>query len=362
MKMYTYYKKITFILLIITGCKVYAQETASKKIEKEYAFINAGKIYLENKYGDITINGWEKDSLYIIINVVSSHKKKDNAVNLLQRVEFDIDKAGDFISIQSEISDKNLSFFAKHFNKVNPFDFDKSNLQIDYTVFLPEYTEINIQNKFGDIIITDWKGELEAKLEHGDIWINDEINTVNLEMKFGKLRAKWIKYSHLDIKNGNVDIEQSENLRIKSSGSDFNIENVDKMELYSSKDEIKIMNAGNISGNIDFSDVLIENISDQVDLTMNLADLAVYHVINKDAVVKIEQESSNISINITGLAFKFSAMMEQGLIRIPKSFSDIKTEIIDESKKVRTINARYGINPSGLFEISGKKGAVILKE
>jgi len=49
-------------------------------------------------------------------------------------------------------------------------------------------------------------------------------------------------------------------------------------------------------------------------------------------------------------------------VRLPKSFHDVDSEMLDKGKKLREINAVYGKKVQGRISITGKKGVVLLKE
>lgn len=361
--MYIYCKKILLLFIAIMSIKTaWSQEAVTKSLGKTYGLTHAGKMFLESKYGNIIINGWDKDSISIKANIKAIHKKKENAKELLDRIDPQIKIAGDFIKITSEISDKNTGFISRYFNKLNPFEPDQSNIQIDYTIYLPAGAGIEVNNMFGDIIIADWQGELKVILHHGDLWINDPVTKADIEMKFGKLRGQFIEDVNIDIKNGEVDLKEAKNLRIKSSGTTLKIEKVTELEIYSSKDEVNIEEVAGISGNLSFSNVRLHNVISNINLSMHITDFAVSKIHSKTPIMNIEQESSDINIDITGVSFNFNASMEQGLIRIPKSFSDIETNVIDENKKIRVINATYGVSPFGKLSMTGEKGIIILKE
>lgn len=359
----TFYKKLLLIAMTVTsGCTLAAQEKASKKIERTYAMTHAGEFHLDNRYGNVAINGWEKNSIAITIDIKVSHKKKENAEDLLERINPEFKVVGDFVGITTEIAEKGTSFFSRYFNKANPFDFDKTNIRINYTVYLPVNAEIDVTNKFGDVIVADWTGKLKAKIEHGDMWINTDLTNANITMRFGKLRAKSITYGSISLKNGRIDMVESEDLRINSSGTTIKIQKVSSLDLYSSKDEVSIENVGSIMGDLRFSNIYIDTLGKEIGLRMKLVDFRVSNIEKPDAIVTIDQESSEIYLNVTGLAFKFDATLEEGLLRIPTSCTHIKTNVIDRGKKIREISASYGKGTPGRFSITGKKGAVVLRE
>ncbi len=360
--MYTCYKKMVLLTLVALSFSLHSQETLTKKIEKTLEMTNAGELYINNKYGNVTINGWDRNTIEIIIDIKVTSKKKDDAKSLLERIDSQIKAAGDYISVTSEFSAKSSSIFSRYFNKVNPFDFDKSNVEINYTINLPVNAEIDLSNKFGDVVLENWTGKLKANVQHGDLWINETITNANIDMKFGKLRTKSITYGTVSLKNGSADIKYSKDLLLKTSGSTIEIETVSNLELVSSKDEILIGNVEKIEGHLLFSNAQIDNVDNGISLIMKVAELRVSKINQPDAVVHIEQESSEIVLNISDLAFKFNATLEQGLLRLPKSLSNINTSVIDKGKRIREISATYGKLNLGVFTFTGKKGIITLKE
>lgn len=344
------------------GLTVSAQETVSKKVEKSYGLTNNGELHLNNKYGDVLINGWDRNAIKLVVDIEVSHKKKENAKDLLDRIDIETKVTNDFVSITSGINEKSTSFFSRYFNKMNPFDLDKSNIKINYTIYLPSNAEMDITNKFGDVIISDWEGKLKANVEHGNVWINDDLTNANISMKFGKLHTKNITYGNLTLKNGELDLEESKQLKINSSGTNMEIGTVSSLEIYSSKDEININEVTSIQGELAFSKVHINSVGEEIRLTTKIADLWVSKIEKPNSRIHIDQESSELNINIAGQSLIFNATLEQGLLRIPTSFTDIHTDVINKGKKIREINATYGNGPYGEFILTGLKGVIILKE
>lgn len=363
MKVIFYKHLLLLLMLLLSANNIWAQEKVSKKIEKTYPMTNAGELHLENKYGNVIINGWEKKTIQIDIEIQVTKKKKEDAQELLKRINPVINSVEDFLNIASVIEESDNSILSRFFNKANPFDFDKGNIQIDYTIYIPSNAEINITNKFGDIIISGWNGKLKAKVQHGDMWVNKSLNNANIEMKFGKLKTKSITYGNIRSKNGEINIEESKDLKISSSGTIIKIENVEKFEIHSSKDQITIEKVGDIQGELMFSNVHIDTVYEDINLSMEVADVWISKIQKTNPNVVIDQESSELSINIAGLAIDFNASLEQGLLRIPKSFTNIKTDVIDKRRRIRNISAKYGKgNVLGNFQITGIKGVIILKE
>lgn len=361
--MNTFYKYILFSIIVLAFANpLKAQESATKTIEKSYPLTNDGTFYLNNRYGDIIINGWDKSTLQITISVKVNHKKKEQAELLLDRFQLEEKAVGNMVNITTEILKKNGSVVSRYFNKANPIDFNKSNVQIDYTISIPKNASIDLTNKFGDIIIESFEGKLNTNLQHGDMWINQDIDNAKIDMKYGKLKTKSIQYGDITLKNADLNLTSSKNLVLNSSGANIEIDEITSLELLSNKDEIKATHIGDIRGDSKFSTIRIGSLADEIDLTMKVTTFNVSKIEKPEAFIHIEQESSDIEIDITGLSFKFKAYLKEGVLKIPKTFENITTDVIDKGDKLREINATYGDNPLGKISVNGYKGTIIFKD
>lgn len=359
----THYKKVLWIALVLFSVQLATgQERVSKTIEKSFSLTNTGSLQLENKYGNINLTGWDKNEVSIKIIIKVNHKKQDNAKDLLKRVNPKFKSSNDYVAVVSEISNRNTGWFADLFNSANPITTNRSHVQIDYEVFLPKQAKLKVTNRFGDVIIDGWSGQLKTLIEHGDLWLGENLSKADIILKFGKLRAKDIDYASLSLKNGELDMNDSKNLRLNSSGTEITLNSVNTLEIYSNKDNILATEIGTVYGDLKFSTIVIERLNKDVDLTMKIADFRISKILEPATEISIAQESSEIRLGILDFSHRFKATLEQGVVRLPKSFENVSSTILDKGKKLREIEATYGNEKKGLIVIQGLKGIVTLKE
>jgi len=169
-----FYKKLLLLFVALSLSQIIrAQETISKTIEKNLSINADGTFYLNNKYGNVEVNGWEEDHLDIVMSVKVFNKKEDEALDLLERIQPEIKIVGDMIYVTSMVVEKGGNAISRYFSKANPLKLDKNSVQIDYSINLPKNVSIDINNKFGDVIIDNFEGKLNTNLQHGDMWINN---------------------------------------------------------------------------------------------------------------------------------------------------------------------------------------------
>ncbi|MDT0607507.1 hypothetical protein [Croceitalea rosinachiae] len=359
----THYKKVLWLAMVLFSVQlVTGQERVSKTVEKSFSFTNAGALQLENKYGNINLSGWDKNEVSIKISIKVNHRKKDNAKDLLKRVNPKFKSSSDNVSVVSEIANKNTGWFADFFNSANPIDSERSHVQIDYEVFLPKKTKLKVTNRFGDVIIDGWSGQLNTIIEHGDLWLGENLSKADIILKFGKLRAKDMDYASLNLKNGKLEMDNSKSLRLNSSGTEINMNSVTSLEIYSNKDDILATEIGTVYGNLKFSTMEISKLTKDIDLSMKIADFRVFKILEPAAEISIEQESSEIRLAVTHFSHHFKATLEQGLVRLPKSFENVNSNMLDKGRKLREIEATYGHEKMGSIVIQGLKGIITLQE
>lgn len=362
MKMHIFYKKI--LLLIVTfslSQNFLAQETISKTINKNLSINTDGIFYINNKYGNVEINGWEEDHLNIVMNLKVLDKKEE-ALDLLERIQPEIKIVGDIIYVTSKVIEKKGNAISRYFRKANPLKTDKNNIQIDYIINIPNNISVDINNKYGDIIIDNFEGKLNANLRHGDMWINNNISNVTISLKFGRLKAKDIANAFIELKNAELDLKSTQLIELNSNGSVIKTNKIVNLNLISNKDKIAIDRVDKIEGEVKFSEIKIDTLVNTVDLSMKITDLSISHIDNPNAYININQESSDIDINISGTEFIFRAYLTEGVLKIPKTFNNIETKMIDNGKRLREINATFGNNPTGKVSLSGYRGTIILKD
>ncbi|WP_343486359.1 hypothetical protein [Allomuricauda sp. d1] len=361
--MVTRYKIILWMAVAL--CTVHvgtAQERVSKTIEKSFPLTNNGELQLENKYGNITLTGWEQNKVSVKIEIKVNHRKRNNAKDLLGRINPDIKSSSGYVSIISEIANKNTGWFADFFNRTNPIDSDRSHVQIDYEVFLPKKAKLKVTNRFGDVFIEDWNGELNTLIEHGDLWLGEDLNKADIILKFGKVRARNLNYASLNLKNGELDMQNAKSLRLNGDGTEMKINAINSLEIYSNKDDIAISEVGTLYGNLKFSTLNLDSLTQDVDLTLKIADFRVQRIINPSAEISIEQESSDITLSVSNFSHRFSATLEQGVVRLPKTFENVNSTVLDKSRRLREIKASYGRGQQGSISINGLKGIVTIND
>ncbi|WP_430410950.1 hypothetical protein [Kordia sp.] len=348
------------VLCLLSYQHVLGQHKLNKEIRETHTFTDENKLYLENLYGNIFLTGWDKNTIEIVVNIEAEGKNEDKAQKLLDRVKTDITVTNAEVKIISKIEKKEGGLLGRYISKIDPFKNEKTT--INYTIYLPKKATIEVYNKYGDITISGWNGNLKTVLEHGDLRISDELKNANITVKHASLNVVELHESFITSKDASLEIYNGTNLKIDSDGSEMILSNIKNLQLNSNKDNINIVKIDSISGNIKHSKTVFKTVGGKVKLDLNYGELRILKHLQNEPNLEINQTEAEVYINISETAFNFKAKLEQGVLRIPKTMENIESEIIDRKDKIRRISASYGAKNTGTITCTGYKGVIILKE
>ena len=94
-----FYKSLLCILLLCSTHS-WAQQKVSKSIQKTFPLTNTGELHIENKYGNVIINGWNEKNIQINVEIQVTKKNKEDAKELLNRIHSRINNTDDFVKIK----------------------------------------------------------------------------------------------------------------------------------------------------------------------------------------------------------------------------------------------------------------------
>ena len=358
--MTTSFKTIKLLLsLLFAANAAIAQEWISKTTEKSFPLSRLHELQLDNRYGDITVTGWDKKEVSVKISIQVTTGENKISKEVLQRIDPVFKSDENIVSVISRISKSELSWFKSIFKSG---DRDNSQIQIDYMVYAAREAKLKIINRFGNVVLNQWEGPLNSFVEHGDIQINDNLAKADISIEFGKLEAKEIQLANLNLKNAALIMDGSNALKISSRGTNMKIGTVNTLDMDSNKDIIELKEVSTIFGYSKFGSLKIKSLTHSLNLGMKIVDLTVQKISGEGTQLLIEQESSKIFLGITDFSHRFSATLEQGVVRIPKAFENVHSNIMNKAKKLREIEGTYGITKSGKIDIIGSKGIITLKE
>jgi hypothetical protein len=355
---------ISAFLILLTFKSLSAQnESETRSYIKTLPVSNETTLEVSNKYGTIQVTPWNKDSVYIRAEVKAYAKDRSKLSKMFEGIDVKITGSDYIVRAQTEFT-SNINTLFESFkgmtNKIISYD---SHIEINYYINIPEYLNLKIDNKYGDVYMEDSKGEFRMSISNGSFKANSLGKNSSINMVFCDAKINSIVSGNIDASFSEVSIGETEDLTLNSISSKYDIRKAGILRGESKRDKFYIENIGSLQGNAYFTDYKLNNLSKEINLTTR------YGSLNADLIDK-GFESINISSNFSDISLKFDESSSYNLdIRRINAFlvlpdKSIKSDekALNEDKKEFVTSGSVGKNPGkAKVKIDATRGNIYLK-
>lgn len=182
------------IFIAISGVQAIANPDSStntelkKTVVKEFPANASTKLEVSNKYGKIETSVWDKASIKIVGTIITRAGKKSTAQDKLDMISIDISQSGNVISANTTIDSKSSGWWSGWFSGMN-----NAEMEINYLIHMPDYIDLNFENKYGNIYLSDLKSRVKINLKYGNIEANNIDNDFTVNLAYSKATAGTVK-------------------------------------------------------------------------------------------------------------------------------------------------------------------------
>lgn len=229
------------------------KETFTKRITEEFSINANGKTSINNKYGHVILNHWDKNSVKIIVQIEVKATNKNEANNLFDGIKID------FSNSESDVSAITVLQFNKdgannYFNSLgdllSSMISNKSNneFRINYEVWMPYENNVNISLKYGNLTAQTIGGNANIDVKYGNFTLSEvkgnttillgygngtleKTKNLRADIKYSNLKATEVSKADLLTKYSNVNILKAAVLKINSGYDTYKIGGIESMEI-----------------------------------------------------------------------------------------------------------------------------------
>ncbi len=341
-------------LLIATSIVAVGQDKVAKTYQKEFSLTPNSNVYLENRFGQMNIENWDKNSISITIEIKVDYPESEKTTRLLNAINIEINQVGDNISAITKIDED----YMKPWNKI--FNNDSKDFSIDWEVKMPKQTNLDIANRYGDIFINELTGKCKIELRYGNLKANrvfrgnnDPLNS--LILGYGNANIDEVNWFKVDLKYGKLNIGKAKAIVAVSKYSKVIIDQVSSIVSESKYDTYSIGTISNFVGEGDYTTYRFEELTKKLDLTVKYGDVRIDKIPTNFESIKFNGSYTGIYAGIDPSAsYMLNANASYGNIKfnsqgkVNRFESSSRTEIdglvgSDENTKSKVdITVRYG--------------------
>jgi hypothetical protein len=190
-----------------------------KTISKSYTVSATEKLKIENSFGDVVINTWDKSEFKIDIEMYAKATSDERAQYILDHIKVEDSQGDNAVRFKTDVhinggnndgddddDDDNKGNHKHHGSKNQEF-------HINYVIYMPSTNPLELMNSFGKTTVPDFKGLANITSKFGSLTAGNLSNVDAIDVEFGKAEIG-------DIHNGKITFKFDDRSTVgKLSGS-----------------------------------------------------------------------------------------------------------------------------------------------
>ncbi len=348
------------LLAILIGASAMAQDNeTTERYSKAYQVSDFDYLEVSNKYGDIEVRSWDKDSVTIEVEKTIISERYEWREKMKDQVQVEFERATGFVLAQTTWSaDVGIS-------KKSTFDVvrklgSKNRIEVNYVIHVPKGMDLEISNRFGNVYMGSHQGNMEVKVTHGDFRARDLKSVRKLKVKFGKVKVNSIEEGSIELGSvSSANFNTLGEVMVTSSSSNIEVEEAGLINIRSKHDDIRLISAKSVDGNFALSDLQISELLSGLSAEANMGSLRVRSIDSGMDRLIINSKRTDI---VLGSLRDFQGKIELNLTNDVEQVElaeemNIEHSAVDADGRLR-ISGNFGASGNSIVQIKADQGFV----
>jgi len=331
-------------IALVFGHSVMAQSfKKTNHYQETFPLTHQMEVSIINKYGDIQIIHWEKDSVMIEVEVEVNSNKESKAEKLFQSI--DIKFRNNFFYVVAETSLAGKSTVWNDISDKTKLLFNSNTTtRINYVVYMPNTFKLSIQNKYGQVYLGDYKGELDVNLSNGDFKAHHLLGNTKLKISFGDLYIGRITHGLLEANNAEAEIEECTFLETNTKVSKLRIEKIEELQMNSAHDKYYIGILSKVSGLSRYTFLKINELDRHIDISQKFGSMHFRHIDSNVGRFYLNTYKTDIHLSLSQEQEYHIDLRSiiQPVIQFPAGDYEKTEKVIDDEKGLKSTSIILG--------------------
>ncbi len=334
-----------------------------RSYNKSFHVTREMSLEVNNKYGTIQITPWNKDSVSVRVEVEANSSSLDRLHKMFNGININITGSSFQVRAESEFN-QNIDILFESFkgmtNKLIPYE---SRLQINYFISVPEYLDMQITNKYGDVYMENNTGKFSLSLSNGNFKANSLNESNQIELTFCDATINKIRKGYINASFSDIEIGESQDIKINSISSRFDLKSAGKFDAESRRDKFYFGTVSEVRGNSYFTDYRIGELEKVIDVVTKYGSLNADNILKGLDFININSSYSDISLTFDPAAsYNLDIRHINAFLILPEKNTEIEKKSINEDKKEYMTFGTVGKNPGNVkVSIDATRGNIYIK-
>jgi hypothetical protein len=318
----------------------------TKVIDKSFNVNSNADLEINNRYGNITMETWDKNIVQIHVEIKVDGKDSEAVKNRINAINVEFSANPSLVSAVTKITD------TRHSNKTN--------IEIHYTVKLPKSNNIDIVNRYGNIYLDELNGSSKIDLSYGSMSLgklNNNLNNWNLDY-ISNSKVDYVKSAIVNSDYSHLEISKAEILNLNVDYTDVKIGNVNDLINVMGYGNLIISSVSRVSNTADYTNVKIGTLTNSFVSTGDYGGISIDRI--KAGFDKIIVSADYSSLNLgmdSGAGYTIKGEFKYAGMKYP---ANVNMSKVIEKNTSSTYEGKAG-NGSGKIEIQMDYGGAKIK-
>ncbi len=316
-----------------------------------------------NKYGTIQITQWDKDSAMIRAEIKAVASDKEKLGKMFDGISIAMNESKYQIRAETKFTQNIGMIFENFKGMTSKLISYESRVEINYYITIPEYLNLKIDNKYGDVYMEDNKGEFSISVSNGSFKANSLGKNAVLNLTFCDATINSLTSGKIDASFSELSSNELGDVSINSISSKYEVRKAGTITIESRRDKFYIDNIRTIKGTSYFTDFNLKNLSLEASLSTRYGKLNIDLIENGFESVNLKTGYSDISLGFEqGSSYNFDIRHLNAFLVISDKSAMTEKKVLNEDKKEYITSGTVGKNPgNSKVSIDATHGDIYLK-
>lgn len=155
---------ISAILLFVGTGLLFAEIRESKTLHKQVALAKGKTVVLDNRNGNLTVTGWNRDSVDVVAYVEVRSRRRSDLEKIIESVRIKMEQEADRLVIEADSpeSEGGSGFWDWVFGR-------HTQVSIDFEVRIPERSDLTVETLNGNVGVDGVQGKIRMGSTNGNV-------------------------------------------------------------------------------------------------------------------------------------------------------------------------------------------------
>jgi hypothetical protein len=342
--------KILAVLFLAGNVSIAAaHDEYTRVIKKEFSVNPDAQLTIDNCFGNVHCNNWDKNIIQIEVNVTVEAPDENSATRMFEKVDININGSSSQVEAKTVIPEGGFK--------------GKNRVKIDYTINMPTTINLDLSNKFGDVYINELGGKGKISLGYGNMEAGKFSNSDNLiDIKFSNANIKSIKGAVVNLKYSQMDLGYAGSLRLDSKYSNLDADKIISLVVNFEGGKLNLENGSVIESKSKFSDLSITRLEQSLSLDIQYGNCDIEEMPAGFTSISVKNKYGDVNIGLPSAAtYSLDAELKFCDLDFPEDKANITQRIITNTSKSYKANVGKEGTPSSTVFIRSEFGNVSLE-